>query len=127
MLEQELQIRCNGKEIAKRVFVPESIKEKAKGIYGMKKKHGVDLQDKGVAMLFMFEKEGMQSFDMMWINQRIGYIALDANKRIVDVGVMRPWFSFKFVKCMYWIEVAPQVIGGLKKGDVVLWGRSTKT
>lgn len=112
MLEKDMTIACNGKIIAAHVLVPIDKKEKAKGMYGLK-------ATPGLAMVFLSDKEKFQMFNMLWINQRLGYIALDENKRIVDLGVLKPWRSFKIVKCMYFIEVHPTMIEGLKKGDIL--------
>ena len=114
MLEKNMNLLCNGTTLASKIYIPESIKEETKGAY--KFEFGLDK-----AMMFMYQAEAMKIYDMMWMKYPIGFIALNKDKVIVDVGVMKPWRSIKFVKCMYFIELPPDRITGIKKGDRVDW------
>ncbi len=118
MLTENTTLECNGRTIAHTVLIPETVREESKGMYGRK-------ASPGVAMLWMFVGIGerMHLFDMFWMRERLGYIALDKSNCIVDVGVMKPWVSFKFMKCMIFIETVPDAVMGLKKGDLVTMNR----
>ena len=114
MKTRDMKISCNGKIIAKKVMIPETRREEAKGMYGIR-------PEPGKAMLWMYPGEGYRIFDMMWIKQKLGYIALDKNKKITAVGVAKPWFTFKLLKSQYFIETLPESVEGLQIGDVVQW------
>jgi len=116
MITENTTLECNGRTIAHTIMIPETMREQSKGMYGRK-------AAPRVAMLWMFVGDGMHLFDMLWMRERLGYIALDKSNRIVDVGVMKPWVSFKLVKCMIFIETVPDAVEGLKKGDVVTMNR----
>lgn len=129
MITENTTLECNGRIIAHTIVIPETVREQSKGMYGRK---ALD----GVAMLWMFVDAGgnrlpsrtcsierIHLFDMLWMREQLGYIALDKSNCIVDVGVMKPWVSFKLVKCMTFIETVPDAVDGLKKGDVVTMNR----
>ena len=118
MITENITLECNGRTIAHTVLITETVREQSKGMCGRK-------AVPGVAMLWMFHFDIIPYlFDMFWMRERLGYIALDKSNRIVDVGVMKPWVSFKFMKCMIFIETVPDAVIGLKKGDVVTMNRS---
>jgi len=114
MLEKNIDLLCNGTTIASKVYIPETIREETKGAY--KLDFGLDK-----AMMFMYNSEAMKIYDMMWMNRQIGFIALNKDKVIVKVGVMKPWRTWIIVKCMYFIELSPERINGIKIGDKVAW------
>lgn len=114
MLEQNMTLKCNGTILATQVFIPEGLREEQKGAYGFK-------FNKENAMMWMFPVEGMKLFDMMWMWHKIGYVALNKDKKVVKVGCMHPWISYNPVKCMYFIELAPDKIDVVNKGDTVSW------
>ena len=109
-----MNLICNGTTLASKVYIPESIKEETKGAY--KFDFGLDK-----AMMFMYSAEAMKLFDMMWMKRPIGFVALNKDKVVVKVGVMRPWFTLNFVKCQYFIELPTGKINGIKIGDKVDW------
>jgi|GEM_PF-4676720 len=39
-----------------------------------------------------------RSGTMLWVFEPLGFIALDCEKRIVDLGVLKPWISFRLIK-----------------------------
>ena len=88
MIEKKTIIKCNGKEIANIILEPETQKEKAKGMYKIPPKKGIAMVFWGMGMPMMF--------DMMWMKERLGFIAVNFKNEIVDVGVMKPWRTFKF-------------------------------
>lgn len=116
-----MELKCNGKVLANRIYVPESVKEKSKGAYGL------DLSN-GNAMMFMRDSEGTDVYDMMWMKHDVGYIALDRNRRISKVGIMKKAFLgvlggiYPVKKCNYFIELNPDKVKGLNVGDEVTWG-----
>lgn len=114
MLEQDMDLKCNGNILATKVFIPEGIREEQRGGYKFK-------FNEQNAMMWMFTAEGMKLFDMMWMWNKIGYIALDKNKKVVKVGHMHPWISYRAVKCMYFIEVAPNKTKNVNVGDTFSW------
>lgn len=114
MKKRDMKIFCNGKIIAEKVMIPETRREEAKGMYGI-------IPEPGKAMLWMYPGEGYRIFDMMWMKKKLGYIALDKNKKITAVGVATPWLTFKFLKSQYFIETLPESVKGLQVGDVVKW------
>lgn len=118
MLEQNMTLECNGKVLATKVYIPEGVREEHKGAYGFK-------FTKENAMMWVFLQEGRKLFDMLWMNHKIGYIALDEDKIVTDVGVLKPWISLKAPLCMYWVEISPDKVDGIKKGDAVTWTMPT--
>lgn len=116
MITEKINMKCNGKQIATVALVPETEKEKAKGMYKIPVEHGK-------AMLFFNHMGLPMLFDMLWMKERIGFIALNVKNEIVDIGIMKPWRSFKFYAkgITTFIETHPDTIQGLNKGDVVKW------
>lgn len=114
MLEKNMTLTCNGRTLATNVFIPEGTREEHKGAYGFE-------FTEGVAMMWMFAKEGLKMFDMMWMKHKIGYIAIDSDMVVTDVGVLKPWISLRFPWCMYWVELPPEQVVGIKEGDTVSW------
>ena len=111
---ESLEIKCNGNIIATEVMIPETEREKGRGMYKTK-------ATPGKVMMFMNLTPLPQLYDMLWMREKLGYIALDINSTVLDVGVMKPWFTFKIIKCLNFIEGHPSMIQGIKKGDKVTW------
>lgn len=116
MIEKKTIIKCNGKEIANIILEPETAKEKAKGMYKIN-------AEKGKAMVFWNETGLPLLFDMMWMKERLGFIAVNFKNEVVDCGVMKPWLSFKWYAkgVTAFIETHPDSITGLNKGDTIKW------
>lgn len=112
MKSERLTIRTNARLIAETVLLPEDKRERAKGMRGRKR-------SSGVAMLWIFPDDRMRLVNMLWVFEPLGFIALDSEKRIVDLGVLKPWISFKLIQCHYLIETVPEAVSSLKKGDQV--------
>jgi len=114
MITESLEITCNGKTIATEVMIPETERERVRGMYKTK-------AVPGKVMMFMNITPMPQLHDMLWMREKLGYIALDINSTVLEVGVMKPWFTFKIIKCLNFIEGHPSMIKGIKKGDKVTW------
>lgn len=108
----KIVIFCNGKMIADSIRIPESMWEQFIGLRGQKIK-------KGQAMLYKYDQEMFCMFDMIGVPEKLGYIALNKDKRIVSIGIMKAWIGSWIGKCQYFIEVHHGIIQGLKKGDIV--------
>lgn len=109
-------ITANGKELANYILIPETILEKFVGLRNKKL-----LQNE--AMLWHFKFTQPQLFDTFGCLHPIGYIALDKNKKVIDIGVMQPYRT-KFITCSYWIEFLPEAIDGVKVGDILSMEKS---
>jgi uncharacterized membrane protein (UPF0127 family) len=120
MILKDMEIKCNGNVLATKVYVPESIREQAKGAYGK------DLSN-GNALMYIFEKEHLQVFDMMWMKKDIGYICLDKNHTINKFGIMKHALFgvfgsvYPMPNCMIFIETNVNAIKGINIGDEVTW------
>ena len=116
MITKSTKIICKGIEIANTILEPETAKEKAKGMY----KFPVE---KGKAMVFFNYMGTPMMFDMLWMKEKLGFIAVNMKNEIVDVGILRPWRSIKWYAkgVTAFIETHPDSIMGLNKGDMIKW------
>ncbi|MDP1614220.1 MAG: hypothetical protein Q8L68_00315 [Methylococcales bacterium] len=108
-------ITCNGKVLASRILIPETILEM---FIGLRQRTLIE----GEAMLWYFKKPHLQLFDTFGCLHPIGYLALDKDKKVRQKGVMQV-NKTKLVTCSYWIELLPEVINGIVVGDTKKIGK----